>query len=145
MIRVSTHPLLSSSVLHLPLHLVSCHGSNAHISISEVGAQLLGLHPLSPGESAAETLVNVAVAAVPALLAKLSHPRSRSLTHAIITHEPGLTVIVSVALLSSLLTEDWQTVAGHSVRCVHTDSSLAAVLVAGALLLSAGIIHSGVL
>ena len=41
--------------------------SDADISISEVGTELLGLHPLSSGEATAESEVDVAVATVPAL------------------------------------------------------------------------------
>ena len=45
------------------------HIANANIGISEVGTQLLGLHSLSSGEAATESKVNVAVAAISALLA----------------------------------------------------------------------------
>ena len=41
--------------------------SDADISISEVGTELLGLHPLSSCEATAESKVDVAVATVPAL------------------------------------------------------------------------------
>ena len=42
--------------------------TNADICVSEVCAELLGLHPLPPGEAAAEALVDVAVAALSALV-----------------------------------------------------------------------------
>ena len=51
------------------IYLMRGHIADADISVREVGAQLLGLHSLSSGEATAEAKVDVAVAAVPTLLA----------------------------------------------------------------------------
>merc|ERR1712020_490301 len=76
MIRVCAHSLLSSGVLHNSLNLMGCNIPYTEVSVSEVGAQLLWLHSWSPGQPAAEALVDVAVRALPALLTEFPHPRS---------------------------------------------------------------------
>ena len=105
---------------------MGCNIPYAEVSISEVGAQLenvkyqlhwgsqgwncllhhlLGLHPGSPGQSAAEALVDVAVRALPALLAELPHPGGRLAAGVVHTDVAGLAVRVLVAVLAGLLAE----------------------------------------
>merc|ERR1719239_2055395 len=109
MIGVCAHSLLSSRVLHNSFNLMGCNIPYAEVSISEVGAQLLGLHSWPPGQPAAEPLVDVAVGALPALLAELADPRGRLAAGVVHTDVAGLAVGVLVAVLPGLLAEDRQT------------------------------------
>ena len=103
---------------------MGCNIPYAEVRISKVGAQLknvkyqlqarnvedclhhlLGLHSWPPGQPAAETLVDVAVGALPALLAELADPRSRLAAGVVHTDVAGLAVSVLVAVLPGLLAE----------------------------------------
>ena len=84
MVGVGAHPLLPGGVLHDPLDLgqvsllgntgelasdlVGCHISYTEVGVSEVGAELLGLHPGPPGQPTAQALLDVAVGALSTFL-----------------------------------------------------------------------------
>ena len=108
---------------------MGCNIPYAEVSISEVGAQLenvkyqlhwasqgwncllqhlLVLHPGSPGQSAAEALVDVAVRALPALLPELPHAGGRLAAGVVHADVAGLAVRVLVAVLSGFLSENRQ-------------------------------------
>ena len=104
---------------------MGCNIPYAEVRISKVGAQLknvkyqllapsrqetalqhlLGLHSWSPGEPAAEALVDVAVRALPALLPELPHAWGRLAAGVVHADVAGLAVRVLVAVLAGLLAE----------------------------------------
>merc|ERR1719471_460408 len=99
MVGVGTHPLLPSSVIHDSLHLVGGHVADTHVRVREIGAQLLGLHPLPPGEATAQTLVDVTVRALAALVTELANAGCGDLAPAGLAHVSRLAVGVHVAAL----------------------------------------------
>ena len=60
--------LETDKVWNMKCYLMGGNIANADISISEVGAELLGLHPLSSCEPTTQSQVDVAVTAVSTLL-----------------------------------------------------------------------------
>jgi len=111
----------------------------------KVSAQLLGLHPLPPLEPAAEAHVDVAVAAVNTVVAEPSRPGDQLLAHhaaalALQAQEAGLAVTVAHAALPLPPPVQWHACAHRCRLHIDADGSLAAVLVACALLLEAGVL-----
>lgn len=140
-VRVSGNPLFARCVLHNILDLMCCDGSDALVCVSKVGANFLWLAPRPSLELAAETPGNIAVARCSAVLTqsrislchRLAHPHPAVVRRA---DESGLTVRISHARLSGLLSPDGETPAGQLV-VVDAHVVVAALLVRRALLAGA--------
>jgi len=122
-----------------------CNRPKAAIRGGEVSAQLLWLHPLPALEPAAEAHVDVAVVTVRAVVPESASARDEFLAHhhaplALEAHEAGLAVAAAHAPLPLPLPVQRHTGANRSRFHVDTDGPVAAVLVARALLLVAGVI-----
>jgi len=143
-VRMRVEPLLVGGVLNCPPHLVVGHRSNANISSSEVGAQLLGLHLLPPLESTAKTEVDITVSTVPTFIAKSACAWDEFLAHhaSVALQAQVASLAVAVAHARFALASAVQGHAGTHTLDVHidADSAVAAVLVARALFLIAGVL-----
>lgn len=137
-VRVCTHSLFSRRMFHVVSNLVGSDWANAWSRVREVSTQLFWLHPGPAVESAAESLVNVAVTTFSTIITIFSDSWTWFLAlHLSVcrlhTNESGLTVVVPETGLSLLLSPHRHARTSEVYLCVDTDVSLAAMFIGSAL------------